>query len=355
MSDPVYTAGSGQLPLVLRPGGSPGGNVFTSWDALAATARTLVERGGSFRVQFDTTNAPGDGNCHVTAGAWQIGPDCSFLGSIEQAIAGQGLVFDDGATLDFWPARIVDLRFRSDSTAAVAVGPNPLTGDVYYFEGATNGSATVTPALTSTGLVFALLTVATEFDNGGAPLIDADTMAVLLDDITNLQPNALSSTSVMEILAASPAATFSVTQAGPGFILVGYGGSNDYAAAGGSITSPGAGPANGSWADSNGSAAGNFSAHADSTGSSTGQGSHANSGGQTSGAGSFACAGGNDGGNANTMALGSPAALLSCFGATPPVGQQPGGAAVAGPAYTATEQGMLNRAYQALRAYGLLA
>ena len=36
------------------------------------------------------------------------------------------------------------------------------------------------------------------------------------------------------------------------------------------------------------------------------------------------------------------------------VGQQTGGAATAGVAYTATEQGMLQRAYQALRAYGLL-
>ena len=36
------------------------------------------------------------------------------------------------------------------------------------------------------------------------------------------------------------------------------------------------------------------------------------------------------------------------------VGQQTGGAATAGVAYTATEQGMLPKAYQALRAYGLL-
>ena len=41
------------------------------------------------------------------------------------------------------------------------------------------------------------------------------------------------------------------------------------------------------------------------------------------------------------------------FGATP-VGQQTGGAATAGGAYTATEQTMLQAAYDALRAYGLL-
>ena len=42
------------------------------------------------------------------------------------------------------------------------------------------------------------------------------------------------------------------------------------------------------------------------------------------------------------------------FGASP-VGQQAGGSASAGVVYTATEQGMLNRAYAALRAFGLLA
>jgi hypothetical protein len=41
------------------------------------------------------------------------------------------------------------------------------------------------------------------------------------------------------------------------------------------------------------------------------------------------------------------------FGADPVV-QQTGGVATAGATYTATEQGMLDRAYQALRAYGLL-
>jgi hypothetical protein len=42
------------------------------------------------------------------------------------------------------------------------------------------------------------------------------------------------------------------------------------------------------------------------------------------------------------------------FFAVTPVIRQTGGAATAGTVYTATEQGMLNRVYAALRAYGLL-
>jgi hypothetical protein len=42
------------------------------------------------------------------------------------------------------------------------------------------------------------------------------------------------------------------------------------------------------------------------------------------------------------------------FFATGPVAQQTGGSATAGALYTATEQGMLNAAYAAMRAYGLL-
>ena len=52
-------------------------------------------------------------------------------------------------------------------------------------------------------------------------------------------------------------------------------------------------------------------------------------------------------------ANGNTGPVLGFFSASP-LGQQTGGAATAGGTYTATEQGMLNRAYAALRAYGLL-
>lgn len=51
-----------------------------------------------------------------------------------------------------------------------------------------------------------------------------------------------------------------------------------------------------------------------------------------------------------------PVRLNGNFGAfnTTPVAQQAGGAATAGAVYTATEQEMLQKAYDALRAYGFL-
>ena len=49
----------------------------------------------------------------------------------------------------------------------------------------------------------------------------------------------------------------------------------------------------------------------------------------------------------------SSADAIGFFGVAPVV-RQTGGAATAGAAYTATEQGMINRMYTALRNYGLL-
>jgi hypothetical protein len=57
--------------------------------------------------------------------------------------------------------------------------------------------------------------------------------------------------------------------------------------------------------------------------------------------------------SADSIAIGDVAALLGFFSHAPS-GQQVGGAATAGAAYTATEQGMINRMYAALRSYGLL-
>lgn len=62
--------------------------------------------------------------------------------------------------------------------------------------------------------------------------------------------------------------------------------------------------------------------------------------------------------NQTTLSDGGGGFNVACtslgFFTAPAVTQQVGGAAVAGPAYTAVEQGMLNAAYAALRAYGLL-
>lgn len=60
--------------------------------------------------------------------------------------------------------------------------------------------------------------------------------------------------------------------------------------------------------------------------------------------------------NGGELDVGISAAFSSNVGfyGLSPVSQQTGGAATAGALYTSTEQGMLNRAYSALRAYGLL-
>jgi hypothetical protein len=108
--------GVGGNVLVYQPGGTAGGNVFTNFALLATAAQTIQ---GPKIIWIDPTLAGGDGNAHVPAGTYTVGPEVTWQSDPANGILGAGLVFDNGATLTNLPVGIRDLLWINASATTM--------------------------------------------------------------------------------------------------------------------------------------------------------------------------------------------------------------------------------------------
>lgn len=202
--------------LVFQPGGVTSGNVYATWDALAAVGGTIQ---GPYKIFTDGTFAPGDGNVHIPAGSWDLGPEVTFQSDASSTgnpnTIGAPVIFDDGATLVYFPVDHIDIAIANNSTSPVVTN-STTENQVFYASGVTylTGGTAALYQLTSPGAVFScfLHDVATL----GAPLaIDAPNVVVYLNDAATVQPYAINATSSFAVRNGGSGVA-SYTQSGGG-------------------------------------------------------------------------------------------------------------------------------------------
>lgn len=200
--------------FTFRPGGTAGGNVFTTWTSLMAAVSSLSH--GHATIYVDDSIAP----AHVTANtsAWNLG-DCTLIGNFASPI--ETLFIDVGATLTFSRLEIQgSLIVESLNTAPVFT---MASGFAYVLIGAGEVfSSTTAPFFKVTGGTEFLLQMdhGSGIGDGTHPVLESDVGpgVVFLQSppnvgqAPNISSNALSGTGTIEVVFGNSTATLSYPQ-----------------------------------------------------------------------------------------------------------------------------------------------
>ena len=212
---------SGGSVVVYRPGGVTAGNVYQTWAALVAAA-VLIQ--GPKTVFVDVTGAPGDGNAHVPAGAWDLGPWVTFQGdpTVAQSTT-LGLVFDDGASLVKAPLAFEDLDIVSNATAPVYSDGAAAAHPCFYVRGNATIHATAASFMQVTGagsdITVTLEDTATLASFAFAAFDASSQVFVNALDLTSVGQDSLSSGVNCHIIL-EPSANAALAQHGAGTVVI---------------------------------------------------------------------------------------------------------------------------------------
>jgi hypothetical protein len=198
-----------QPTFVLRPGGTAGGNVYTSWATLYAAAS---QSPGKVIVLVDNSA----GTCHVTAGAYNI-DQWEFWAQNTSTSTTEELIIDAGATFTFTTFESHNVAWmNANNTSPPMLGT--ATGAGFKLYGGSARSTVNAPMIqVATGNVFVvtLLEGASLSQPAANPVIQTDAGAVvsrvIVYDNSAVNNNTLSGTGTAIIVYAVEA-IFSTTQ-----------------------------------------------------------------------------------------------------------------------------------------------
>jgi len=119
--------------FVWQPGGTAGGNVYTTWASLYEAISAIS---GAYTIVVDTTH----GTATVPAGAYALGDAPTFLGLTPASI----LKFGPGASISFSTITFENLHFTGPAASALASNTTTTAWNVYFIN--VNISQTLPPS-----------------------------------------------------------------------------------------------------------------------------------------------------------------------------------------------------------------
>ena len=157
--------------FLFQPGGSPGGNVYTTWASLY-TALSLVS--GPITVGVDSTL----GAANVPSGAYTLN-NVTFVGAGQLTSSDSALTFQNGAVVTSVRLTFLSILAASQGGSVIFTVPTGVVTTIYLGEGADSVSNGASPfaEVQSGGKLFVLTTEAAGVGDATHPVVQVDTGA----------------------------------------------------------------------------------------------------------------------------------------------------------------------------------
>ena len=215
----VHTSGGGVSGIttgfVYQPGGSAGGNVYTTWPTLMTAVAAVA---GLKTILIDASFTAGD--AHVPAGTSNV-DNCTIVCRNDVVNGSDTLVFDEGAHLTFGILFLGTGFYECNSSTPVFTLPAGHNAEVFGFQASITSNAGKAPFFRSpaTTFLFIGLNENSTLGDGTTPAYDLTTTVnsqISVSNLSTLDANAVIGAGTLQIIFDSSAVVG--TQSGVGTV-----------------------------------------------------------------------------------------------------------------------------------------